>query len=115
MRIPAADTLNVSAQGLSQADPLRSYYLDINQLENTTRADIDAMLGRFWTRFSRYDRRGEALSILKLSRDAEDATILLQYRRLAMQHHPDRGGDATKLQAIHAALAILDPRTLAEP
>lgn len=108
-------TANASAQALSQADPLRSYYLDLTQLETTTRADIDAMLGRFWTRFSRYDRRDEALSILELSSDADDAAILLQYRRLAMQHHPDRGGDATKLQAIHAALAILDPRKLAEP
>lgn len=100
-------------QGLTSPDPLRSYYLDLSQLD-TTRADIDAMLGRFWTRFSRYDRRGEALSVLELSSDADAAAILQQYRRLAMQHHPDRGGDASKLQAIHAAMTILDPRKQAE-
>jgi DnaJ-domain-containing protein 1 len=95
---------------LTQPDPLRGYYLDLNNLEGTTRADIDAMLGRFWSRFGRYDRRREALAVLDLPDDADGETILLQYRRLAMQHHPDRGGDPGKLQAIHAAMAILDPR-----
>jgi len=42
--------------------------------------------------------------------DADDDAILRQYRRLAMRHHPDRGGERARLQAINAAMAILDPR-----
>ncbi len=104
-----------SAQAVSKPDPLRSYYLDLSQLDSTSSADVDALLGRFWARFSRYDRRSEALVVLDLDEDADDAAILQQYRRLAMQHHPDRGGDAEKLQAIHAAMAILDPRRAPAP
>lgn len=97
-------------QGLAQPDPLAAYYLDLKHLQATTRADIERMLGRFWARFVRYDRRGEALAVLELPNNADAQTILRQYRRLAMKHHPDRGGDAERLQAVHAAMAILDPR-----
>lgn len=95
---------------LARPDPLAAYYLDIDNLKTTTRADIDRMLGQFWARFARFDRRGEALAVLELPEDADADSILRQYRRLAMRHHPDRGGDAAQLQAIHAAMAILDPR-----
>lgn len=103
-------TVPATAQTLAQPDPLGSYYLDLDNLEGTTRAELDELLGRFWARLSRYDRRGEALAVLDLPAEADLATIRHQYRRLAMQHHPDRGGDQVRLQAIHAAMAILDPR-----
>lgn len=99
-----------SAGTLAQPDPLRTYYLNLANLEGTTRADVDQLLGRFWMRFGRYDRRAEALAALGLPEQADDETIRHQYRRLAMLHHPDRGGDQTRLQAINAAMAILDPR-----
>lgn len=97
-------------RALAHPDPLRAYYLDFDNLEGTTRDDIDALLGRFWARLSRYDRRSEALAVLDLPTGADLETIRSQYRRLAMRHHPDRGGDRERLQAIHAAMAILDPR-----
>lgn len=99
-----------AAQTLAPPDPLAAYYLDIDNLKATTRADIERMLGQFWARFARFDRRGEALAVLELPEDADADSILRQYRRLAMRHHPDRGGDPARLQAIHAAMAILDPR-----
>lgn len=102
--------VDVDPQALAQPDPLAAYYLDIDNLKATTRADIERMLGRFWARFARFDRRGEALAVLELPGDADADCILRQYRRLAMRHHPDRGGDPARLQAIHAAMAILDPR-----
>jgi curved DNA-binding protein CbpA len=37
----------------------------------------------------------------------DDATIKRRYRRLAMRHHPDRGGDGVRLREINAALATL--------
>lgn len=101
---------DVTPQTLAQPDPLAAYYLDLDNLKATGRADIERMLGRFWARFARYDRRGEALAVLGLPEDADAEAILQQYRRLAMRHHPDRGGDAARLQAVHAAMAILDPR-----
>lgn len=94
----------------ARPDPLSTYYLDLAHLDGTSAADIDRMLGQFWTRFGRHDRRGEALATLELPADADDDAIVRQYRRLAMRHHPDRGGDRARLQAINAAMAILDPR-----
>lgn len=97
-------------QGLSQPDPLCVYYLDLDNLMGTTREDVEQLLGRFWARYGRYDHRSEALAVLELPVEASAEAIRLQYRRLAMQHHPDRGGDQTRLQAINAAMAVLDPR-----
>ncbi len=98
------------AQALAQPDPLGVYYLDLDNLTGTTRADVEDLLGRFWARYGRYDRRAEALAVLELPAEADAETIRLQYRRLAMLHHPDRGGDQARLQAINAAMALLDPR-----
>jgi DnaJ-domain-containing protein 1 len=99
-----------SLQALTQPDPLGVYYLDLDNLTGTTRADVDDLLGRFWARYGRYDGRAEALAVLELPTESDAETIRLQYRRLAMQHHPDRGGDQLRLQAINAAMAVLDPR-----
>ncbi len=87
-------------------DPLRDYYLDLSNLD-TRREEIDRMLDDFWRGFVRHDRRGEALQVLGLDADADEETIRRRYRRLAMEHHPDRGGDKDRLQAINAAMAVL--------
>lgn len=49
-------------------------------------------------------------SILGVPRGASEDEIKRAYRKLAMQHHPDRGGDQTKFQQIQEAYATLsDP------
>ena len=49
-------------------------------------------------------------SILGVSKNASQDEIKRAYRKLAMQHHPDRGGDAGKLQEINQAYDTLkDP------
>lgn len=53
--------------------------------------------------------------ILGVNKDASDAEIKKAYRSLAMQHHPDRGGDAEKFQQLSEAYATLsDPQKRAE-
>ena len=44
---------------------------------------------------------------LGVPRTATAADIKQAFRRLASQHHPDKGGDTAKFQAIQAAYAVL--------
>lgn len=93
--------------GLQATDPLSSYYLDINNLQETTAEEVDEMLNGFWTRYLAGDGRADALAVLGLEADASRDIIEQQYRRLAAQHHPDRGGDDKQLAEFNKAIAIL--------
>ena len=95
--------------GLGHYDGLMDYYLNFSNLDNTTPREVDEMLGAFYVRFNNLDKRQEALQTLGLEDPVDEQTIKTQYRRLAMQHHPDRGGDKQQLQAINAALQVLIP------
>jgi DnaJ-domain-containing protein 1 len=97
--------------GLAAVDPLRDYYLDLANLDETGRADVDELLGRFWQRYLVHERRGEYLAVLQLDEGADSQAIRRQYRRLAMQHHPDRGGDDDTLKLINEAYAALMGRS----
>ena len=99
---------NPSRGGLQQHDPLRDYYLDFSNIEKTDAADVDQLLSRFWRRFVAMDERQQALQQLGLSDPVEYAEIKMQYRRLVMEHHPDRGGDHARLLLINEAMQILD-------
>jgi len=92
---------------LSTQNKLREYYLDLSNLENTSEDDVNNLLASFWIKVTNYDKRDDALSILGLEDPVDNVLIKETYRRLAMQHHPDRGGDKVKLQEINAALNIL--------
>ncbi|MEX2367638.1 MAG: DNA-J related domain-containing protein [Pseudohongiellaceae bacterium] len=93
--------------GLSLTDPVRDYYLDLSNLDNMTEAGVDDLIQAFWQDFERRDDRATALAELGLSDPVDEVTIRQAYRRLAMLHHPDRGGAARRLQIINAAYALL--------
>jgi curved DNA-binding protein CbpA len=44
---------------------------------------------------------------LGVSRNADAKTIKQQYRKLAREHHPDRGGNAETFKEINAAYEVL--------
>jgi len=53
--------------------------------------------------------------ILSIARTATASDIKQAFRRLASQHHPDRGGDTARFQEIQEAYAVLgDPERRAE-
>jgi DNA-J related protein/DnaJ domain len=89
------------------AAPLRAYYLDWDNLSQTRRADVETMLNRFMERYLAIGERLKALQILELSADVPWETIKQAYRRLAAQHHPDKGGDPARFRAIRGAYEIL--------
>jgi DnaJ-domain-containing protein 1 len=89
---------------LAAHDPLAAYYLDWANLEGTTQEDVNELIASFWKRFSSLDNRSAALAELGLEDPVSDEVIKRAWRRLAMEHHPDRGGDKQRLQAINSAV-----------
>lgn len=96
-------------RGLAGHDPLCEYYLDADHLEATTAAQVNALLQGFWSGSSTAAQRVHALDVMGLSDPVDAGTIRRQYRRLVMRHHPDRGGDKERLQAVNAAMDVLMP------
>jgi len=88
-------------------DAMRAYYLDIGNMENTRAEDVERLLGAFWSRYFADERRSEALAVLGLAEPASLGQIEARYRRLAMQLHPDRGGDTHDFQALQEAISLL--------
>ncbi|WP_100641898.1 DNA-J related domain-containing protein [Alteromonas facilis] len=101
--------------GVVPNDPLREYYLDWSQLQQTQEDDVDALLEQFWQQFSgspvcvSQDVVNDALQTLGLDDNAiEDASQLKRhYKQLLHQHHPDKGGDPIKAKQIITAFNTL--------
>ena len=92
---------------LTDHDPLADYYLDLNNLEKTDRADVESLLVDFWRKVLSPDNKDQALQTLELTPPVEWSEIKVQYRRLAKQHHPDKGGDEEAFKAICLAFQQL--------
>lgn len=98
----------VDDRGLAAGDPLRSYYLDLDNLDAMDAATVEAMLSGFWQRLNGSERRQEALRVLGMEEPAEPAAIRHRYRQLAQRHHPDKGGDTETLQQLNEAMMVLE-------
>ncbi len=83
-----------TASALARGEALRSYYLDWQVFWQTDREEVEALLGSFWRAYARDEHRAEALILFALPAGAGPDAIRRRWRELALQHHPDRGGDA---------------------
>jgi DnaJ-domain-containing protein 1 len=95
-------------QRLVLGQPLRSYYLDWRVFWQTDREEVEALLTRFWLAYDGTGRRAEALALFELTADASQETVRRRWRELALQHHPDRGGDAETFIRIRWAWECLN-------
>ena len=90
-----------------EADPVEQYYKDFNHWRTTTEDNIKARLAHFWALLATRSKREEALKILGLKDPVNDTEIKQKYRQLAMQQHPDQGGDTAAMQRLNQAMTIL--------
>ncbi len=111
MASPSADSVAVDT---SREARLSEYYLNWEHFTGATDASVNELLDNFWRQFGRtlpsVDDRMRALEILQLEEPVDYGQIKQRYRRLAMQVHPDRGGDTEQLQQINWAMSVLQPR-----
>jgi len=86
---------------------LRDYYLDWDNLTETSTDDVEKLLSSFWKTYVAQDQQVVALQQLDLPLDADWGVIKKQYRLLASQHHPDKGGDEGEFKKVRKAYEIL--------
>lgn len=73
---------------------LAAYYLDWEEYEKTDVEDVSRLLNSFYKGISLGGDRDSALKTLQIQSNNPTKTVIKQqYRKLAQQHHPDRGGD----------------------
>ncbi len=87
---------------------IAQYYLNIENLKNTTKQEIDQLLLSFWKTFISPDKHLESLKVLELTAPVSYDEIKIQYKKLASKHHPDKGGTKEKAQQINQAMATLN-------
>ena len=107
IRLEPVTATSQQAPADNAAASLREYYLNWENLRQTSHDDVEAMLLRFQERYLAIDERVAALQTLELPADAAWETVKQTYRRLAAQHHPDKGGDPSRFRAIRGAYEIL--------
>lgn len=95
------------AGAIADHDALAAYYLDLDQLEGMDDDAVERLIQEGLDRIRGHGERSEALEILGLDANATPSEVRTHYRRLAMQYHPDRGGDTETLQRINEAYASL--------
>ena len=97
-------------RALIGADPLAAFYLDPGNLEGMDNAAVERLIADGLCRALGAGDRAADLAELGLAPGAPPAEIRRRYRRLAMRHHPDRGGDTATLQRINDAYQRLMAR-----
>lgn len=96
-----------ASHGFALGENLRSYYLDWQVFWQTDRAEVEALLNRFWRAYDGEGHKAEALALFELNEGASQEAIRRRWRELALQHHPDRGGNAETFIRIRWAWEVL--------
>lgn len=103
--------------GLARQDPLRNYYMDLQQLAATDRQQVEDMLNGSLRRIHGQDELQQALTCLGFDASEQPPQpdqIRYSFRQLVSRHHPDRGGSTERLQQINHAMAVIKKHGLTE-
>lgn len=93
-------------------DSLREYYLNLDNLTETTQDDVNQLLDNFWNTFEQWlspENIVEDLNTMELSIDDFNHHNLQQQRRTLLQkYHPDKGGCSERFNNIQQASKRLE-------
>ncbi|MFC3092967.1 hypothetical protein DRW07_01945 [Alteromonas sediminis] len=100
--------LNIQSDHLAQTDPLKAFYLDINNLY-LSQDEVHKMQEKFWQRYLAIDKKAQAIKTLGLTGCPEltQEVIKRRYKQLVHKSHPDKQGDAAQFDAIKQAYNTL--------
>lgn len=107
----ALESRRESYSGVQVNDPLRTYYLDWDQWLETSAGDVERLLDQFWQGRRAPVTEREVMwarEVFGLSAMEDGESVKRHYRRLMMQHHPDRGGSSEQSSEINEAYLILN-------
>ncbi len=96
-----------SADLPDQENKLRAYYLDWQQLEQTSAEDVRRLMKGFAMQCADPDVRQRAYETLGLEAGASVEMVRSRYRHLAAQCHPDKGGDSEVFIEVRRAYEFL--------
>lgn len=92
------------------ADNLAAIAATLEAMRAIERHGGAEILDRAFTGFVALLAPEQPLQVLGVAHDASDAEVDRAYRRLASEHHPDRGGDAGEMARINAARDAMESR-----
>ena len=108
--LPTSKHSNTHAQMLNLRDPLRDYYLDLDNLMGTDRTAVEQLLNNSLASLKPSAQVSDALAELGIEQPLHTLSteaLRSHYRQLVSRHHPDRGGCTERLQRINQAMDIV--------
>ena len=88
---------------INSDEHLRSYYTDWKNFQQASEYHVSKLLDQFWQLYSLQEKKTGAYQVLDLPVKAPWSEVQKSYRKLAAEHHPDRGGDVVRFVAIRQA------------
>ena len=105
--IKTFNSADINSSSLSNPDPLKLFYSDLNNLSSTSISTINTWLNNFWQHSKHNKERSMALKILGLPTDASEKEVRQRYKQLAQTAHPDKGGNEEEFKKINKAMTTL--------
>jgi len=86
---------------------LSEYFLDWTHFEETGEQEVDALFQQFWNRFLNTEVIENAYHTLAINPQSSWTDIQKAYRKQALLHHPDKGGQTSRFIEIRQAYEVL--------
>ena len=99
---------NSVGESAVEALSIKYFYLDRDNFDRLDEKTAEAFLQGAWDLLTRYGEYEKSLSVLGIIGAPDLRTVKRNFRRLAMEHHPDRGAEShRRFNEINRAYRLL--------